>query len=133
MGILVTYKFEDMSAEDVVLVGQGLDFLPHGRVRKLVDKLQAQITAQDAAAAVSAKLMPTAVTSFAHPTIASSVTHIEEYEDDPNGFVEWTPWISKPAELGTGGKRIHAFKCADGLVWNCVTGSQPSASPKIQE
>lgn len=47
MGILVTYKFEDMTAQDVVLLGQGLDFMPHGRVRALVDKLQAQITAQD--------------------------------------------------------------------------------------
>lgn len=51
MGILVTYKFEDLTAEEVVALGQGLDFLPHGRVRKLVDRLQAQITAQDKIAA----------------------------------------------------------------------------------
>lgn len=49
MGILVTYKFENITVDEIVLLGHALDHIPHGRVRKLVDKLQAQITAQDVA------------------------------------------------------------------------------------
>jgi hypothetical protein len=50
MGVLVKYKFENMSAEDLVLIGVALDALPHGKVSGLVARMQAQISTQDRAA-----------------------------------------------------------------------------------
>lgn len=49
MGVLVNYQFENISAADLALIGAALDALPHGKVQQLVAKMQAQITAQDAA------------------------------------------------------------------------------------
>lgn len=48
MGVLVNYKL-DLSPEDVVLIGEALDLLPHGRVQKLFAKIQPQLSEQEAA------------------------------------------------------------------------------------
>jgi hypothetical protein len=49
MGVLVKYKIENLEAAEVVLIGEALDLLPHGRVAGLVAKIQPQLTAQDIA------------------------------------------------------------------------------------
>ena len=49
MGVLVKYTIE-LEPADLTLIGELLDAQPHGRVQKLVVRMQAQITAQDAAA-----------------------------------------------------------------------------------
>ena len=53
MGVLVKYTIE-LEAADLTLIGEALDALPHGRVAGLVARVQAQISAQERAAAVAA-------------------------------------------------------------------------------
>jgi hypothetical protein len=49
MGVLVNYQINDLTADDIVLIGEALDLLPHGRVQKLFAKIQPQITDQETA------------------------------------------------------------------------------------
>lgn len=49
MGVLVNYKI-DLTSDEVLLIGTGLDLLPHGKVSALVRKVQAQIIEQELAA-----------------------------------------------------------------------------------
>lgn len=48
----MNYKIE-LTPDEVMLIGAGLDLLPHGKVSALVRKVQGQINGQDAAAAVT--------------------------------------------------------------------------------
>ena len=48
MGVLVNYTIE-LTPEEVLLFGMGLDLLPHGKVAALVRKVQAQINGQETA------------------------------------------------------------------------------------
>lgn len=63
MGFLVRYKFEDITIEEIALLGEGLDTIPYGRVAKFIAKIQAQITEQEMNAAIQPEwLEPVAVT-----------------------------------------------------------------------
>jgi hypothetical protein len=48
VGVLTTYRL-DLTADEVVLVGQAIDMLPHGKVARLHNKIQLQIIEQDRA------------------------------------------------------------------------------------
>lgn len=43
------YRIEGLSQADVLLIGEALDLLPHGRVVSLYRRIQEQITMQDVA------------------------------------------------------------------------------------
>lgn len=49
MGVLVKYRIENLTADDIILIGSAIDTLPHGKVQNLVHRMQAQITTQDTA------------------------------------------------------------------------------------
>lgn len=55
MGVLVNYLFEKLTADEVRLIGAGLDLLPHGKVGALAIKLQQQVFVQEKAVAEAAK------------------------------------------------------------------------------
>lgn len=50
MGVLVIYRIE-LTSTDLLLLGRGIDLLPHGEVKDLVKRVQEQIGAQEAAQA----------------------------------------------------------------------------------
>lgn len=43
------YKIEDMSQDDMLIIGAALDAMPHGKVQKLVARIQQQINQQEIA------------------------------------------------------------------------------------
>ena len=51
----MNYQIDGLSADDLQIIGDALDLLPHGRVQKLVAKIQPQITSQEVAAREKAK------------------------------------------------------------------------------
>lgn len=55
MGVLVKYSLGELTADEVRLIGSGLDLLPHGKVGALAIKLQQQVFAQEKAAVEAAR------------------------------------------------------------------------------
>ena len=43
------YTINDLTADEIVLIGEALDLLPHGRVHQIVAKIQPQIIEQETA------------------------------------------------------------------------------------
>jgi hypothetical protein len=49
------YDIKNLSVLDIKLIGEALDNMPHGRVADLYNRIQAQLTAEDAANAAAAR------------------------------------------------------------------------------
>lgn len=49
------YDIKGLSQQDVLLIGEALDAMPHGRVAGLYGRIQQQLTAENQAAADDAK------------------------------------------------------------------------------
>ena len=60
MGVLVNYTISNLTVDEIRILGEAVDLLPHGKVQALVAKIQVQISEQEraeserAAAAVEA-------------------------------------------------------------------------------
>lgn len=51
----LSYDLRNLSPQDVLLLGEALDALPHGKVAGLYNRIQQQLSAEDIAAATDAR------------------------------------------------------------------------------
>lgn len=51
----MAYDLHNLSSQDVLLIGEALDAMPHGKVAALYARIQQQLSAEDAASAAETR------------------------------------------------------------------------------